>query len=190
MLNLRNTLLLSLISLASLGSASAFAERPIEPVTKNFLFDNKNVKRSNSVQGLGNRILGELSSARYQIYHEGPYEYALNFKGLSITNDQYTGNPADLVGYIFFKIWVVIDGYEGEGSQKQTTTFVPSQYNSAIHLKKMDRDEKRSYEFDIGIDSKNRLYLIRDVDDVTYLTPSDTHKKYVSIKERNKKYVF
>ena len=65
----------------------------------------------------------------------------------------YTGNPEDITGYIFFMLTVYIDGAE---VQKQTTAFVPSEYENAIKFLKMDRDEKPTYAYNLGSDG-NRL---------------------------------
>ena len=48
---------------------------------------------------------------------------------------------------------VYIDGAE---VQKQTTAFVPSEYENAIKFLKMDRDEKPTYAYNLGSDG-NRL---------------------------------
>ena len=74
--------------------------------------------------------------------------------------------------------------------QTQTTAFVPSEYSSAILFKKMDRDERNTYDFDLGIDSENRVYIITSPTDVVYLTPQETIRKPISIREKNKDIIF
>ncbi|HEX8595513.1 MAG TPA: hypothetical protein VF682_19895 [Pseudomonas sp.] len=194
MLSLKTTLKLSLIPVAFI-SLSALAVPPLEPITKkpNYILNGN--QRSNVVQGVGNRILDVASSAKYQLYHylNDDKEYAFRFNRVSIANEQYTGNPADIANYIFFELWYVIDGSEvksGQFQMMQITSFGPSQYNNAIRLMKMDRDERRVYEFDLGIDSQNRLFTIRNDHDVTYFTPSETHKKYVSFRDKHPEMIF
>lgn len=195
MLSLKNTLKLSLMPVAYALSMSAFAVPPLEPITKNPNYILNGNQRSNVVQGVGNKILDVASSAKYQLYHyvNDDKEYAFCFNRVTIANEQYTGNPADIDGYIFFELWYIIDGSEvkdGQFKMMQTSSFGPSKYANAIHVMKMDRDEKRVYEFDLGIDSQNRLFTIRDEHDVNYFTPSDKHKKYVSFREKHPEMIF
>lgn len=195
MLTLKTTLKLSMVPLAYALSMSAFAVPPLEPITKNPDYIRNGNQRSNVVQGVGKKILDVASSAKYQIYHytNDDTEYAFSFKRISIANEQYTGNAADIDGYIFFELWYAIDGSEiktGQFQTMQVSSFGPSEYANAIHVMKMDRDERRVYEFDLGIDSQNRLFTIRNENDVNYFTPSEKHKKYVSFKDKHPELVF
>lgn len=166
----------------------AFAVPPEEPLTMNPGFKINTDQRSIEIQGLGNRILDAATAPKYLVRVDtDKTEYAYSFKRMTIANEQYTGNPKDLAGYIFFKLTVYING---DNVQEQTTAFVPSKYSNAIHFLKMDRDEKSTYSFDLGIDSSKRIYIITSPKDVVYLTPQENIKKPVSIKERNKQYVF
>lgn len=195
MLSLKTALKLSLLPLMLASSTSVFAVPPLEPITKNPNYVLNGNQRSNVVQGVGNKILDVASSSTYQLYHYlgDDAEYAFRFKRVTIANEQYTGNSADIDGYIFFELWYIIDGSEvkdGQFKMMQISSFGPSQYSNAIHVIKMDRDEKRVYEFDLGIDSQNRLFTIRNDHDVNYFTPSETHKKYVSFREKHPEMVF
>ena len=184
----KNTLKLSVIPLICAFSMAAFAVTPDEPLTKNPGYKINTDQRSIEIQGLGNKILDEASSARYMVRVDTDgTEYAYSFKRLGSKDLGYTGNAADIAGYIFFKLTVYINGDE---VQQQTTAFVPSEYSSAIKFLKMDRDERDTYAFNLGIDSNNRVYVITSPTDVVYLEKKETIKKPISIRERNKDKVF
>lgn len=169
-------------------SASVFAVTPDEPLTQNPKYVINSNQRSIDIQGLGNKILDEAASARYlvRVDTDGT-EYAYSLERLGSKDLGYTGNPEDIAGYIFFKLTVF---HNGNKVREQTTAFVPSEYSNAIRFLKMDRDENNSYDFNLGIDRDNRLYIITSPTDVVYLEKKETIRKPVSIKERNKKYVY
>lgn len=179
----------TVISLAmALAVTTTYAEAPKEKLQMNSEYKINTDVRSNEIQGMGNKILDEASSARYLVRVDtNGTEYAYNIKRLGSKDLGYTGNPEDIAGYIFFNLTVYINGAE---IQQQTTAFVPSEYSNAIKFLKMDRDEKPTYAFNLGMDSEKRLYIITSPTDVVYLNKSETIKKPISIKERNKKYVF
>lgn len=183
----KNTLKLSVIPLICAFSMAAFAVTPNEPLTRNPGYKINTDQRSFEIQGLGNKILDEASSAHYMVRVDSDgTEYAYNFKRVNSKDIGYTGNPEDISGYIFFMLTVYIDGAE---VQKQTTAFVPSEYANAIKFLKMDRDEKPTYAYNLGSDG-DRLYFITSPVDVVYLEKKDTIKKHISIRERNKDKVF
>ena len=179
----------TLITLALSVATAAYAVTPLEPLGKNPSFVRNSDQRSNEIQGMGNKILDVFSGARYQVRVDpnNQTEYAYSAERIEIKPGQYTGDPEDLAGYKFFKLTVYIDG---DKVQEQTTAFVPSEYGNAFLMKKWDRDEKDTYDFDIGIDSKNRLYIITSPTDVVYLTPSETIKKPISLQEKYKSKIF
>lgn len=168
-------------------STPAFAVTPDEPLTKNPNFVINSNQRSIDIQGLGNKILDEASSARYlvRVDNDGT-EYAYNLKRLGSKDLGYTGNPNDIAGYIFFTLTVYIDGTK---VQEQTTAFIPSEYSNAIKFLKMDSDENKTYAFNLGMDSNNRVYIITSPTDVVYLEKKETIKKPISIREKNKRFV-
>lgn len=180
----------SVIALAmALAVTTTYAEAPKEKLQMNSEYKINTDVRSNSIQGMGNKILDEASSARYlvRIDPNNGTEYAYNIKRLGSKDLGYTGNPEDIAGYIFFNLTVYIDGTK---VQEQTTAFVPSEYSNAIKFLKMDRDEKDTYDFNLGMDSEKRLYIISNKNDVVYLTKSETIKKETSNKEKTKGLVF
>ncbi len=149
----------------------AFAEQPKEPVELNSSADLK--APSIAAQDVGNKILDELTSAKFWIFNVNGVENAYTFKKLSSTDVRYSGNPKDIDGLIFFEM----TGYrEGVKLDSQLTTYRPSQYVNAIKLQKFDRNENRPYEFDLGIDSQNRLFGIMKKDNVIYLQKADAIK--------------
>ena len=132
-------------------STSAFAVSPDEPLTKNPDYVINSNQRSIDIQGLGDKILDEASSARYLVRQDNKgTEYAYSFKRLGSNDIKYTGNTEDIAGYIYFKLTVYQDGAK---VQEQTTAFIPSEYSGAIKLLKMDRDEKPRYDFNLGMDA-------------------------------------
>ena len=179
---------LTLMSLALSVATTAYAVTPLEPLGKNPNFVRNSDQRSNEIQGMGNKILDAASSARYQVRVDTDNtEYAYAFERLDESALQYTGNPEDIAGYKFFNLTIYIDGTK---MQTQTTAFVPSEYSNAILFKKMDRDENDTYDFDLGMDGENRIYIITSPTDVVYLTAQETIKKPMSIQERYKSKIF
>jgi hypothetical protein len=179
----------SVIALAmALSVTTTYAEAPKEKLEMNSNYKANADVRSNTIQGMGNKILDEATSARYlvRVDTDGT-EYAYNIKRLGSKDLGYTGDQEDISGYIFFNLTVYIDGKK---RQEQTTTFVPSAYSDAIMFKKMDRDENNTYDFDLGMDKENRLYIITSPTDVVYLDKKETIKTPVSIQEKNKRFIF
>jgi hypothetical protein len=178
----------SVIALAmALAVTTTYAEAPKEKLQMNSEYKINTDVRSNAIQGMGNKILDEASSARYlvRVDNDGT-EYAYNIKRLGSKDLGYTGNPDDIAGYIFFNLTVYIDGTK---VQEQTTAFIPSEYSNAIKFLKMDRDENKTYDLNLGMDSEKRLYIITSPTDVVYLNKAETIKKPVTIKEKNKRFV-
>ena len=179
---------LTLISLALSVTTAAFAVTPLEPLGKNPNFVRNSDQRSIEIQGVGNKILDAATSSRYQVRVDTDNtEYAYAFKRLDESALQYTGDPEDVAGYKYFNLTIYINGTE---MQTQTTAFVPSEYSNAILFKKMDRDERNTYDFDLGMDSENRIYIITSPTDVVYLTAQETIRKPMSTLERNKSKIF
>lgn len=184
-----NTSILSkaVFILLAVFSMSVFAVTPDEPLSRNPSYKINTDQRSIEIQGLGNKILDEASSARYLVRMDNDgTEYAYNLKRLGSRDLGYTGDPEDIAGYIFFLLTVYIDGTK---VQEQTTAFIPSEYSNAIKFLKMDRDENKAYNFDFGMDSNNRVYIITSPTDVVYLDKKETIKKPVSIREKNKRFI-
>ena len=178
----------TLITLALSVATAAYAVPPLEPLGKNPNFVRNSDQRSIEIQGMGNKILDAASSARYQVRVDTDNtEYAYAFERLDESALQYTGNREDIAGYKFFNLTIYINGTK---MQTQTTAFVPSEYSNAILFKKMDRDERNTYDFDLGMDSENRVYIITSPTDVVYLTPQETIRKPMSTLERNKSKIF
>lgn len=175
--------------LAYVFSLSAIAAQPEEPLSKNPGYKINTDQRSIEIQGLGNKILDAATAPRYlvRIDPNNGTEYAYNLQRITLSPSQYSGNPQDIAGYIFFKLTVYIDGSK---VQEQTTAFVPSQYSNAIKFMKMDRDEKDSYLFDLGMNDAGRLFIIASANDVVYLEAKDVIKKAQSNKEKTKDLVF
>lgn len=186
---LKNTLKLSVIPLICACSMAAFAVTPDEPLTKNPGYKLNTDQRSIEIQGLGNKILDAATAPKYlvRVDPNNGTEYAYNLQRITLSPSQYSGNPQDIAGYIFFKLTVYIDGTK---VHEQTTAFVPSQYSNAIKFMKMDRDEKDTYDFDLGMNDAGRLYIIASANDVVYLEPKDVIKKAQSNKEKTKDLVF
>ena len=170
-------------------STSALAVTRDEPLTKNPSYKINTDQRSVEIQGLGNKILDAATAPKYlvRVDPNNGTEYAYNLKRITISPPQYSGNPQDIAGYIFFKLNIYIDGTK---IQEQTTAFIPSEYSNAIKFLKMDRDEKDSYDFDLGINDAGRLFIITSADDVVYLDPKEVIKKPTSNKEKTKDLVF
>ena len=81
----KNTLKLSVIPLIYAFSMAAFAVTPDEPLTKNPGYKINTDQRSFEIQGVGNKILDEASSARYMVRVDSDgTEYAYNFKRVNI----------------------------------------------------------------------------------------------------------
>jgi hypothetical protein len=166
-------------------SLNAFAEAPKEPVQLAGSYDPK--APSISVQGLGNKILDVATSAKYFVTIFNGAEYAYSFKRLGSNDVKYIGKQSDIQGLVF----IDVTGYvAGRQLNAQISTYRQSKYSDAIFIKKFDRDEKKPYEFDLGLDTENRLFIINKPGDVIYLKPASEIQKPVSAKERFKDQVF
>lgn len=170
----------ALSSFALCLSLNTFADIPKEKVELNPSADLK--APSISVQGLGNKILDELTSAKYLAFEIDGVEYAYTFKRLGSADVRYTGNPGDIAGLVFLEVTAYQDGLK---LNSQLTTYRPSKYKNAIKLEKFDRNEKRPYQFDVGMDSKGRVFGIDSLNEVTYLYKKDSIKQPKDPKEDN-----
>ena len=171
--------------LAATLSLNAFAEAPKEPVQLASSYDPK--APSISVQGLGNKILDVATSAKYFVTVFNGTEYAYSFKRLGSNDVKYVGKQSDIQGLVF----IDVTGYvAGRQLNAQTSSYRQSKYSDAIFIKKFERNEKKPYEFDLGLDSENRLFIINKPGDVIYLKPTNEIQKPVSARERFKDKVF
>ncbi|POH43460.1 hypothetical protein C2U56_00400 [Pseudomonas fluorescens] len=142
---------------------------------------------SADIQGFGNQILDQAGKSKYLKFDLQGTEYAYIIERMGSNDVQYTGNTNDLNGVIFIRVRAFKDGFE---LPKQVSTFKPSKYSQAIRIVKMDRNDDRPYEFDLGMDEDNRLFLINGPTSTTHLEQVDTIKKYVSRKDKKSPYAF
>ena len=166
--------------LAATLSLNAFAEAPKEPVQLAGSYDPK--APSISVQGLGNKILDAATAPKYLVFTINNVEYAYSFKRLGSNDVKYIGKQSDVQGLVFFEVTAYQDGYK---LNSQLTTYRQSKYAGAIKLEKFDRNEKRPYKFDLGLDSSGNLFGINKPTDVTYFSPADSIKKPTDTKKNN-----
>lgn len=139
------------------------------------------------IQGFGNQILDQAGKSKYLKFDLQGTEYAYIIERMGSNDVQYTGNTKDLKGVIFILVRAFKDGFE---LLKQVSTFTPSKYNNAIRIVKLDRNDERPYEFDIGMDEDKRLFLIDGPTSTTHLEQVDTIKKHVSRKDKKSPYAF
>lgn len=66
----------------------------------------------------------------------------------------------------------------------QLSVYRQSKYANAIKLERFDRNEKKPYQFDLGIDSEGRVFGISSEKNVTYFTPADSIKEHVGIEKK------
>ncbi|CAM3762578.1 MULTISPECIES: hypothetical protein [Pseudomonas] len=142
---------------------------------------------SADIQGFGNQVLDQAGKSKYLKFDLQGAEYAYTIERMGSNDVQYTGNAKDLNGVIFINVRAFKDGFE---LPKQVSTFKPSKYNNAIRIVKMDRNDERPYEFDLGMDEDKRLFLIDGPTSTTHLEQVDTIKKYVSRKDKKSPYAF
>lgn len=142
---------------------------------------------SADIQGFGNQILDQAGKSKYLKFDLQGTEYAYIIERLGSNDVQYTGNAKDLNGVIFINVRAFKDGFE---LPKQVSTFTPSKYNNAIRIVKMDRNDDRPYEFDLGMDEDKRLFLIDSPTSTTHLEQVDSIKKHVSRKDKKSPYAF
>ncbi|MGU9837739.1 hypothetical protein ACU685_32935 [Pseudomonas sp. LF195] len=139
------------------------------------------------IQGFGNQILDQAGKSKYLKFDLQGTEYAYVIERMGSNDVQYTGNTKDLKGVIFIRVRAFKDGFE---LPNQVSTFKPSKYSQAIRIEKMDRNDERPYEFDLGMDEDKRLFLIDGPTSTTHLEQVDTIKKYVSRKDKKSPYAF
>lgn len=174
-----------IVVLAAFFSLSAFAEVPKEPVQLAGSYDPK--APSISVQGLGNKILDAATAPKYLTFTYNKTNYAYSFKRRGSNDVKYIGKQSDIQGLVFFDVTAYSDG---DKLGTQLTTYRQSKFSNAIKLQKFERNEKRSYEFDLGLDSDGRLMIVNKENSVIYLAPAEEIQKPVSLKEKNKDMVF
>lgn len=139
------------------------------------------------IQGFGNQILDQAGKSKYLKFDLQGTEYAYVIERMGSNDVQYTGNTKDLKGVIFIRVRAFKDGFE---LPNQVSTFKPSKYSQAIRIEKMDRNDERPYEFDLGMDEDKRLFLIDGPTSTTHLEQVDTIKKYVTRKDKKSPYAF
>lgn len=142
---------------------------------------------STDIQGFGNQILDQVGKSKYLKFDLQGTEYAYIIERMGSNDVQYTGNSKDLQGVIFIRVKAFKDGFE---LPNQVSTFTPSKYNNAIRIVKMDRNDERPYEFDLGMDEDKRLFLIDGPTSTTHLEQVETIKKHVSRKDKKSPYAF
>ena len=167
--------------LAAALSLNAFADAPKEPVQLASSYDPKGL--SISVQGIGNKIFDKASSAKYIVFEKNGIEYAYSIKRLESSDVKYIGKRSDIDGLVFLEVTGFQDGYK---FNTQLTVYRPSKYQNAIKLQKFDRDEKKPYQFDLGIDSQENLMGITNQNDVVYFSLKDSIKQPKTLKEKSK----
>ncbi|MGY3024287.1 hypothetical protein ACVWXR_002122 [Pseudomonas lurida] len=142
---------------------------------------------SADIQGFGNQILDQAGKSKYLKFDLQGTEYAYVIERMGSNDVQYTGNSKDLQGVIFIRVRAFKDGFE---LPNQVSTFTPSKYSQAIRIEKMDRNDERPYEFDLGLDDEKELFLIESPTSTTKLEQVDTIKKHVSRKDKKSPYAF
>ena len=139
------------------------------------------------IQGFGNQILDQAGKSKYLKFDLQGTEYAYVIERMGSNDVKYTGNTKDLQGVIFIRVRAFKDGFE---LPNQVSTFKPSKYSQAIRIEKMDRNDERPYEFDLGMDEDKRLFLIDGPTSTTHLEQVDSIKKHVSRKDKKSPYAF
>lgn len=147
----------------------------------------KDSQVSVDIQGFGNQILDQAGKSKYLKFDLQGTEYAYVIERMGSNDVQYTGNTKDIEGVIFIRVRAFKDGFE---LPKQVSTFAPSKYNNAIRIVKMDRNDDRPYEFDLGMDEDKRLFLIDGPTSTTHLEQVDTIKTHFSRKDKKSPYAF
>jgi len=142
---------------------------------------------SADIQGFGNQVLDQIGKSKYIKFDQQKTEYAYTIERMGSNDVKYTGNPADMRGVRFIKVQFFVDGTPGH---TQVSTFTPSKYNNAIKIVKMDRDDERPYEFDLGMDSDNKLYIINKNGSTTQLQQVNEIKRKIPLSEKNKAMIF
>lgn len=142
---------------------------------------------SADIQGFGNQVLDQIGKSKYIKFDQQKTEYAYTIERMGSNDVKYTGNPADMKGVRFIKVQFFKNGTP---LRTQVSTFTPSKYNNAIKIVKMDRDDERPYEFDLGMDSDNKLYLINKDGSVTLLQQVNEIQKDIPLTESQKKFIW
>ena len=142
---------------------------------------------SADIQGFGNQVLDQIGKSKYIKFDQQKTEYAYRIKRLSEGDIKYTGNKSDIKGIRFIEVTEYKDGLE---LPEQVSTFTPSKYNNAIIILKMDRNDERPYEFDLGMDSDNKLYLINENGSTIPLQQVNEIKRDIPITEKYKDMIF
>ena len=142
---------------------------------------------SADIQGFGNQVLDQVGKSKYIKFDQQKTEYAYTIERMGSNDVQYTGNPADMKGVRFIKVQFFVDGTPGH---TQVSSFTPSKYKNAIKIVKMDRDDDRPYEFDLGMDSNNKLYLINKNGSATPLQQVNEIKRHIPLTEKYKDMIF
>ncbi|MBJ7434213.1 MAG: hypothetical protein JHC54_00160 [Acinetobacter sp.] len=174
---------------ATLISALAFCTATFAHADIGFS-KNENYKDnqvSADIQGFGNRVLDQVGKSKYIKFDQQKTEYAYRIKRLSEGDIKYTGNKSDIKGIIFIEVTEYKDGLE---LPEQVSTFTPSKYNNAIKILKMDRNDERPYEFDLGMDSDSKLYLINENGSTVPLQQVNAIKRYIPLTEKHKDMIF
>lgn len=165
--------------------APGFVTAADERATLNSSYKESQV--SADVQGLGNRIIDQANKSKYLKFNLQKTEYAYVIERVAQNEITYTGNEVDLKGMVFLQVRAYKDGFE---LPKQLSSYRPSKYDNSIRIVKMDRNENRPYEFDIGIDGEDRLYIVENANSFVSLEQVDVIKKYVPRRERKSDYAF
>ncbi|MBJ7434860.1 MAG: hypothetical protein JHC54_03610 [Acinetobacter sp.] len=142
---------------------------------------------SADIQGFGNRVLDQVGKSKYIKFDQQKTEYAYTITRYADSDIKYTGNPLNIKGVRFIKVQFFKDGTPGH---TQVSTFTPSKYNNAIKIVKMDRDDDRPYEFDLGMDSDNKLYIINNNGSTTQLQQVNEIKRHIPLTEKYKDMIF
>lgn len=153
--------------------------------SKNESYNQKQV--SANIQGFGNEVLDQVGKSKYIKFDQQDTEYAFSIVRMGSNDVKYTGNPNDINGVIFLLVKAYKDGFE---LPSQISTFTPSKYNNAIKIVKMDGNDERPYEFDLGMDADKKLYIINSPTSASQLQQVNEIKKDVPLTEKQKKYIW
>lgn len=153
--------------------------------TKNESYNQSQV--SANIQGFGNEVLDQVGKSKYIKFDQQDTEYAFSIVRMGSNDVKYTGDPNDLNGVVFLLVKAYKDGFE---LPSQVSTYTPSRYKKAIKIVKMDRNDERPYEFDLGMDSDKKLYIINSPTSSTQLQQVNEIKEDVPLTEKQKKYIW
>ncbi|MDQ0707169.1 hypothetical protein QF043_005961 [Pseudomonas sp. W3I7] len=173
-----------LVFTALLFSTATFVQAAVN-FSKNESYSQSQV--SADIQGFGNEVIDQVGKSKYIKFDQQGTEYAFSIVRMGSNDVKYTGNPNDIKGIVFLLVRAYKDGFE---LPSQVSTFTPSNYNNAIKIVKMDRNDERPYEFDLGMDADKKLYIINSPTSVGQLQQVDEIKKDVPLTERQKKFIW